>query len=122
MFAERVIWIDLLEFAPDATSLVDFTEMTESGSERGTRKIRLGHEENALPQECCCCFVLTSKQICHAEEVEILVIRSRIQTHGAIAIWPAPQDHQQAARLLSGHAHRGCSRCRADRARQSRGR
>jgi hypothetical protein len=36
MLAERVIWIDLLEFAPDATSLVDLTEMTESGSERGT--------------------------------------------------------------------------------------
>ena len=30
MFAEGVFWIDLFEFAPDATSLIDLTEMTKS--------------------------------------------------------------------------------------------
>jgi hypothetical protein len=28
MFPEGVFWIDLFEFLPDATSLIDLTEMT----------------------------------------------------------------------------------------------
>ena len=78
MFAERVFRIDIDELAPDATSLVHLAEMAESGSERGARKIRLGHEENTLPEKGRCCFVLAGKQVCHAEEVDILGIRSRI--------------------------------------------
>ena len=30
MFAEGVFWIDLFEFFPDATSLINLTEMTKS--------------------------------------------------------------------------------------------
>ena len=36
MFTERIFRVDLFEFAPNATGLVDLAEMTESGRERGT--------------------------------------------------------------------------------------
>ena len=78
MFAKRVFLIDIHELAPDATGLVELTEMPKSGSERGARKIRLGHEENTLPEKGHRCFLLAGKQVCHAEEVNILVIRSGI--------------------------------------------
>ena len=32
MFIEGVLWIDLIQFVPDAPGLVDLTEMTKSGS------------------------------------------------------------------------------------------
>ena len=55
-----------------ATGLIDLAEMAKSGSEYGAAKIRPGHEENTLPEQSRRCFVLAGKQICHAEEVEIL--------------------------------------------------
>ena len=45
MFRERVFRIDLLEFAPDATGLIDLAEMTESRSKYGAAKIRFWSED-----------------------------------------------------------------------------
>ena len=36
MFAERVFRIDFFEFAPDATGLIDLTEMTERVTLKGS--------------------------------------------------------------------------------------
>jgi hypothetical protein len=49
VFGERVAWVDLFEFAPNATGLIDLAEMTKRGNEYGTGKIRPGHKENPLP-------------------------------------------------------------------------
>jgi hypothetical protein len=62
MFAKRVFLIDIHELAPDATGLVELTEMAKSGSERGARKIRLWHEENPLPKKGRRCFVLAGQR------------------------------------------------------------
>ena len=49
IFAEGVFWIDLLKLTPNAAGLIDFTEMTKSGSKYGAREICPGHKENPLP-------------------------------------------------------------------------
>ena len=49
MFAKGVFWIDLFKLTPNATGLIDFTEMTKSGSKYGACHICPGHEENPLP-------------------------------------------------------------------------
>jgi hypothetical protein len=68
----------------------------------------LGHDDNALPQQSRYCFVLAGKQICHAEEVKLLVIRTRIQTHGALDHWYRLQRLSRvagnAAKNVVGHS------------------
>jgi hypothetical protein len=49
MFAKGVFWIDLSKFTPNATGLIDLTEMARSGCKHGACKICLGNEENPLP-------------------------------------------------------------------------
>ena len=66
MLAKRVFRIDLHEFVPDTPGLVDLAEMTKGGRKRGARKIRSGHEDNALPEKSYRCFVLASQQVCRS--------------------------------------------------------
>ncbi len=49
MFAEGIFWIDLFKLSPNATGLIDFAEMTKSGSKYGACHICPGHEDNTLP-------------------------------------------------------------------------
>jgi hypothetical protein len=74
-------------FAPDTPGLVDLAEMTKGRRKRGARKIRSGHEDNALPEKSYRCFVLAGQQVCHSAEVEILLSVSRVQTHGLFEQW-----------------------------------
>src|SRR6185312_14164194 len=97
MLAERVFRIDLHEFAPDASGLVDLAEMAKGGRKRGAGKIRSGHEANAFPEMSCRCFVLAGQQVCRAQEVEVLLTLSRVQTHG-------PFDHWNCFQRLSREA------------------
>jgi hypothetical protein len=50
MVSERVLGIDLFQFAPDNTGLIGLTEMPQSGSDQDTSKIRPRDEQNPLPQ------------------------------------------------------------------------
>ena len=45
MLAEGILRVDPLEFAPDAPRFIDFSEMAESGYERGAGKIRGGYQK-----------------------------------------------------------------------------
>ena len=58
--------------------------MTERGSEDGAAEIRLGDEQNALPEQSRRCLVLAGKQIRRAEEVEILLAPSGVEAHGVL--------------------------------------
>ena len=73
MLAEGIVRIDFLELGPDATGLIDLTEMTERGSEHGAREIRAWHQEDPLPQLRRGCFVLAGKKMRDAEQMEILL-------------------------------------------------
>src|SRR5262245_15083975 len=102
MLAERVFRIDLHEFAPDASGLVDLAEMAKGGRKRGAGKIRSGHEADAFPEMSCRCFVLAGQQVCRAQEVEVLLTLSRVQTHG-------PFDHWNCFQRLSREAANGAN-------------
>ena len=84
MFAERVFRIDLLEFAPDATGLVDFTEMTKGGREETREKSVSGYEENALSEKSGRCFVLAGNRYAIPRKWGYCALKSGVKTHGVL--------------------------------------